>query len=57
MQMRQEQQKAQYLMGSTAFPFMGNQGSPVHIPGHNNYQSFGYNQVLDFWKFKKKLIY
>lgn len=46
--MRQEQQKAQYLMGSTAFPFMpGNQGSPVHIPGpgHNNYQPFGYNQV------------
>lgn len=47
MQMRQEQQKAQYLMGATAFPFLapGNQGSPVHLQGHQNYPAYGnYNQ-------------
>lgn len=50
MAMRQEQQKAQYLMGAGAYGYLGagnHQGSPVHIPGHNNFQGFGpYNQQM-----------
>ena len=49
MLIRQEQQKAQYRMGSQNFPYLppgsvvGPQGSPAHIPGAFN--QFGYNQV------------
>lgn len=49
MLIRQEQQKAQYRMGSQNFGYMppgsagGQQGSPAHIPGAPN--QFGYNQV------------
>ncbi|XP_037958388.1 hepatocyte growth factor-regulated tyrosine kinase substrate isoform X2 [Teleopsis dalmanni] len=50
MQMRQEQQKAQYLMGQTAFPFIASGGvnnSGVHSsPSHqlnNAYNTYGFN--------------
>uniref|UniRef100_A0A1L8DMP8 Hepatocyte growth factor-regulated tyrosine kinase substrate n=1 Tax=Nyssomyia neivai TaxID=330878 RepID=A0A1L8DMP8_9DIPT len=47
MQLRQEQQKAQYMMGSQAFPYMPpNGGSPIHQM-NNPYQQppYGYNQM------------
>lgn len=58
MQMRQEQQKAQYRIGTQSFPFMGvpsmpgapqmagpQHGSPLHqMPGGAMYANFNYNQ-------------
>ncbi|XP_062545837.1 hepatocyte growth factor-regulated tyrosine kinase substrate isoform X2 [Armigeres subalbatus] len=49
MELRQEQQKAQYRMG-TAFPFMSppNQGQPQGSPAHvgvANYPGYGYQQI------------
>ena len=53
MLIRQEQQKAQYRMGTQNFPYMppssaGGQGSPAHVAGTFN-QFGGYNQVSKFY--------
>lgn len=59
MLIRQEQQKAQYRMGSQNFPYMppgsaGQQGSPAHIPGPFN--QFGYNPVRSFFLSKHDFL-
>uniref|UniRef100_A0A6B2EFG6 Hepatocyte growth factor-regulated tyrosine kinase substrate n=1 Tax=Phlebotomus kandelakii TaxID=1109342 RepID=A0A6B2EFG6_9DIPT len=56
MQLRQEQQKAQYMMGAQNFPYMpqnagpGNQhGSPIHqMANQGVYPPYGFNQMQRF---------